>query len=106
MSDKKGEKRKKSRQQLTEFEKGQIIGWNTEGVSSRNIAKRLKRGKSCVQAVINRFKSTGDTSRLPGNGRKRKTTVRDDRYIVRQALKKRRISSGRFLRKYHGLHIT
>ena len=89
-------KRKRLRSQLTDFEKGQIIAWNEKGMSCRQIAKKLKRNHTCISRFVKRFTATKEYSRRPGTGRKRKTTDRDDRYIVRQALKKRRISASKF----------
>ena len=89
-------KKKKRRPQLSEFEKGKIIAWNDEGVSCRQIAKRLNRDSRCIQRFVKRFRDTGEFTRRHGSGRKRKTTARDDRYIIRQALKKRRISASKY----------
>ena len=95
-SKKKPSKKRKRRSQLTDFEKGQIIAWNEKGMSCRQIAKKLKRNHTCISRFVKRFTATKEYSRRPGTGRKRKTTDRDDRYIVRQALKKRRISASKF----------
>ena len=92
----KSSKKRKRRSQLTHFEKGQIIAWNETGMSCRQIAKKLKRNDTCISRFVKRFKATKEYSRRSGSGRKRKTTDRDDRYIVRQALKKRRISASKF----------
>ena len=104
MNEKRSKKRK-GRPQLTIFEKGQIIGWHDEGVSCRKIAKRLKRGDRCIQKFVKTYKNTGTFERKPGSGRKRKTSAREDRYIVMQALKKRRISSG-ILRTFYNFENT
>ena len=85
-------KARKRRKQLSNFEKGQIVAWAKEGVACREIARRLKRNESSLRVFLKRY-------------RPRKTIKGDDRYIVRQALKNRRISAGVpvccVIRKFH-----
>jgi len=67
-----------------------------EGYSYREIAARLDPNMtpSGIRKLCLRFDSTGSVSNQPGKGRKRCTTVKTDRRIVRMALKNRRITSG------------
>ncbi len=73
--------------QLNAFEKVQADAWSAEGVSHREIARRLKRHHATIGRFLKRFKATGDFKQLKGRGRKRKTSARDDRFIERQVLK-------------------
>ena len=82
------------RKQLTEFEKGKIVAWSEEGVSNKEIGRRLKRTHHTIGRFLKLFKETGSHKRRTGGGRKRKTTLRQDRFIERQVLKRRRITSG------------
>jgi IS30 family transposase len=90
-------KKKKRRPQLTDFEKGQIVTLHSTGMSTHQIGKKMRRSQPCIHKFLKRYRATKEYSRRPGSGRKRKTTAREDRYNVRQALKKRRISAGKNL---------
>ncbi len=81
--------------QLNAFEKGQADAWSAEGVSHREIARRLKCHHATIGRFLKRFKATGDFKQLKERELKRKTSARDDRFIERQVLKHRRISSGK-----------
>jgi transposase len=80
---------KQIRQQLSQFEKGQIIALWDQKLSKKEIAKKLKRARSTIRSVIERFDTSNSTERKKGSGRPRKTTKAQDRIIKRIALKKR-----------------
>ncbi len=82
----------KCRKQLTPFDKGQIVAWFADHVSNRQIAKRLKRDHRTIDRFLKLYKDTRSYARAGVTGVKRKTTEREDRLIVRQALKKRKIT--------------
>ena len=82
------------RKQLTVFEKGKIVAWSEEGVSNKEIGRRLKRTHHTIGRFLKHFKTTESHKRRTGGGRKRKTTERQDRFIERQVLKRRWITSG------------
>lgn len=84
------------RKQLSEFEKGKIVGLADHGVAMREIGRRLDRDIAVISRFLKRFRATGSVQRRKGSGAKRKTSTREDRFIERQMLKKRRISSGNF----------
>ena len=84
-------KARKRRKQLSKFEKGQIVAWAKEYVACRMIARRLKRNESSLRVFLKKCRAYGSYERAEGSGRARRTTKGDDRYIVRQALKNRRI---------------
>jgi len=73
--------------------KGKIIGLSMAGISSRNIANEFGVSKDQVRRLKNKFMAGKDLSRAKGQGRKRKTTARDDRLII-QKVKKDRFTTG------------
>jgi IS30 family transposase len=69
----------KSFTQLKISEKAQIMAWNQEGLSSREIGKRLDRDKATVNRIIQKAKllNSGDIPvRSTGSGRPKKMTER------------------------------
>ena len=77
---------------LGPFEVGQVFALHREGYSHREIAARVMHGRGCeavslasVGAVVRRLKADACWlgGRAPGSGRKRKTTDREDKMIVR-----------------------
>ena len=60
--------------------------------SLSKISKQVECGKCTVQRVVSRFTSQNSISRKSGSGRKRKTTEREGRLIVREVMKNSRIS--------------
>lgn len=71
--------------QLTEFERGRIIGMREAGWSHRRIARHLGRSDQTVRRCWDQWVSEGTHTRRPGSGRPRQTTSRQDRLILRQA---------------------
>ncbi|GFY34224.1 HTH_Tnp_Tc3_2 domain-containing protein [Trichonephila clavipes] len=68
--------------QLSEFERGLIIGMKTAGWSIRRVA-----GQECaVRNCWEQWTREGTHARKTGSGATKKTTRREDRRIVRQAL--------------------
>lgn len=74
-------------------EVSQIIILLREGYSQREVAEILNTNKSVVQRAAARFRNTGSFKRRPGQGAKRKTTRREDRFIELQSLRKRFVTS-------------
>ncbi|XP_071032982.1 uncharacterized protein [Parasteatoda tepidariorum] len=64
-----------------------MIGKLEEGRSVTNVTEEFGINKSVVSRAWNAFKTTGTAVRKVGGGRPKKTTPRDDRYIVLQAEK-------------------
>ncbi len=52
-----------------------------EGISIRNIAKRLDMPRGTVFSIVKKFRETVEVKNVPGRGRKKKTTPRTDRLI-------------------------
>lgn len=70
-----------------------IIQDRQTGVSLGKIAEKYKIPKSTVQTICEKFTATQQIGNLPGRGRKRATTAREDTLIIRQIKKKPDTSS-------------
>ncbi|GFW00421.1 HTH_Tnp_Tc3_2 domain-containing protein [Trichonephila clavipes] len=72
--------------QLSEFERGLIIGMKTAGWPKRRVAGQVDRSECVVRNFWKQWKREGTLVRNTGSGATRKTTRREDRRIVRQVL--------------------
>ncbi|GFT01372.1 transposable element Tcb1 transposase [Trichonephila clavipes] len=72
--------------QLSEFERGLIIGMKTAGWSTRRVAGQVDRSVCAVRNCSEQWTREGTHTRKTRSGATRKTTRREDRRIVRQAL--------------------
>ncbi|GFU79223.1 transposable element Tcb1 transposase [Trichonephila clavipes] len=72
--------------QLSEFERGLIIGMKTAGWKTRRVAGQVDRSECAVRNCWEQWKREGTHERRTGSGATRKATSREDRRIVRQAL--------------------
>ncbi|GFW66459.1 transposable element Tc1 transposase [Trichonephila clavipes] len=78
--------------QLSEFERGLIIGMKIKGWSrerereTRRVAGQVDRSECAVTNCWEQWTREGTHSRKTGSGVTRKTTRKEDRRIVRQAL--------------------
>jgi transposase len=75
--------------ELSEFEKGVIVGYHRNGRSIRDISSELKYPKSTVGYVIRKWKVSGDCRNVPRPGRPTKLGVRDRRVLSREIRKNR-----------------
>lgn len=73
--------------------KGKILALRAEGCSFRDIGKRVNMSKSRVQRLWAKQVTVGNMNRTIGSGRKRKTTTREDRLIIREVNNNRFITS-------------
>ncbi|GFV43181.1 transposable element Tc1 transposase [Trichonephila clavipes] len=71
---------------LSEFERDLIIGMKTAGLSTRRVAGQVDRSEFAVRNCLEQRTREGTHARKTGSGATRKTTRREDRSIVRQAL--------------------
>ncbi|GFT64268.1 transposable element Tc1 transposase [Trichonephila clavipes] len=71
---------------LSEFERGLIIVMKTAGWSTRRVASQVNRLECAVRNRWEQWTREGTHARKTGSGETRKTTRREDRRIVRQAL--------------------
>ncbi|GFY07199.1 transposable element Tc1 transposase [Trichonephila clavipes] len=81
-----GKRARRHFSQLSEFERGLIIGMKTAGWSTRRVAGQVDRSKCAVRNCWGQWTREGTRARKTGSGATRKTTRREDRRIVRQAL--------------------
>ncbi|GFW72086.1 transposable element Tcb1 transposase [Trichonephila clavipes] len=72
--------------QLSEFERGLIIGMKTAGWSTRRVTGQVNRSECAVRNCWEQWTREGTHARKTGSGATRKTTRREDRRIVQQAL--------------------
>ncbi|KFM64867.1 Transposable element Tc1 transposase, partial [Stegodyphus mimosarum] len=87
-------RRKRARfEQLTEFERGRIIGLREAGLSYRAVASRVQRNSSTVMRVWKQWTDECRTTRKSGSGPRNVTSARDDRHLVRMARTDRTASS-------------
>ncbi|GFU74225.1 transposable element Tcb1 transposase [Trichonephila clavipes] len=71
---------------LSRFERGLIIGMKTAGWSTRRVTGQVDRLECAVRNCWEQWTRESTHARKTGSGATRKTTMRDDRRIVRQAL--------------------
>ncbi|GFX63504.1 transposable element Tc1 transposase [Trichonephila clavipes] len=81
-----GKRARRHFSQLREFERGLIIGIETEGWPTRRVAGQMDRSKCAVRNCWEQWTREGTHARKTGYGVIRKTTRREDRWIVRKAL--------------------
>ncbi|GFV37436.1 transposable element Tcb1 transposase [Trichonephila clavipes] len=81
-----GKRARKYFSQLSEFKRGLIIGMKTAGWSTRRVAGRVDRSECAVRNCWEQWTREGTHVRNTGSRATRKTTRREDRRIVRQAL--------------------
>ncbi|GFV15515.1 transposable element Tc1 transposase [Trichonephila clavipes] len=72
--------------QLSEFERGLISGMKTAGWSTRRVAGQVDRSECAGRNCWEQCTREGTHARKTGSGATRKTTRREGRRIVRQAL--------------------
>ncbi|GFW93028.1 transposable element Tcb1 transposase [Trichonephila clavipes] len=81
-----GKRARRHFSQLSEFERGLIIRMKTAGWSTRHVAGQVDRSECAVRNYWEQWTREGTHVRKTGSGATRKTTRREDRRIVRQAL--------------------
>lgn len=70
-----------------------IVFLRDRGMSARMVANDVNVSKSSVCRLYKRYQETGSFERRPGTGLSRKTTARDDRFILMTSLRDRTLSS-------------
>lgn len=78
---------------LSELVSVKIVTLANEGCRQEDIARRLHIHQSTVSRIVKRYNETGEYKRRPGQGRKRCTTPRDDRYLRIQSLLNRSLTA-------------
>ncbi|GFY24274.1 transposable element Tc1 transposase [Trichonephila clavipes] len=80
-------------EQISEFERGKIIGLREAGLSYRAVAARVQRNSSTIMRVSKQWTDEGRTARKSGSGPRNVTSAPDDRRLVRMAQTDRTASS-------------
>ncbi|GFS98186.1 uncharacterized protein TNCV_3924881 [Trichonephila clavipes] len=81
-----GKRARRHFSQLSEFERGLIIGMKTADWSTRRVAGQGDRSECAVRNCWEQWTREGTHEWKTGSGSTRKTTRRENRKIVRQAL--------------------
>ncbi|GFT27720.1 HTH_Tnp_Tc3_2 domain-containing protein [Trichonephila clavipes] len=81
-----GKRARRHFSQLSEFERGLIIRMKTAGWSTRRVAGQVDRSECAIKNCWEQWIREGTHARKTGSGVTRKTTRREDRRIVWQAL--------------------
>ncbi|GFU23502.1 HTH_Tnp_Tc3_2 domain-containing protein [Trichonephila clavipes] len=81
-----GKRARRHFSQLSEFERGLIIGMKTADWSTQRVAGQVDRSESAIKNCWEQWILEGTHARKTGSGVTRKTTRREDRRIVWQAL--------------------
>ena len=85
------------RRRLSALDQGRALGWLQDGISAREVGRRLGVSDSVIRRLRERFQATGSAEERARSGRPRATSRRDDRSIVLAALRNR-TSTARTLR--------
>ncbi|GFW57539.1 transposable element Tcb1 transposase [Trichonephila clavipes] len=81
-----GKRARRHFSQLREFERGLIIGMKTAGWATRRVAGQVDYSECAVRNGWEQWTRERTHARKTGSGATRKTTRREDRRILRQAL--------------------
>ncbi|GFW21573.1 HTH_Tnp_Tc3_2 domain-containing protein [Trichonephila clavipes] len=73
-------------EQLSEFERGRIIGLKEEGWANRRIARHMGQSDAAIRRCWQEWVDRGRFKRHDGSGRPRTTADRQDRLIARSAV--------------------
>ena len=87
-------------------EKRIVVTAITLGVSIRNIATRMNIGNQTARDIFKRYLANSQISRKDGQGRKPKTTRRQDSKIIREVRKDRFISANEIREAADVEHIS
>lgn len=74
---------------------GIILALRSEGMTLREIGRRINITNDSGHRVLIRFKHTLSMNHMTGSGRPRKTTIRDDAMIIGEVKKDRFVTSRR-----------
>ena len=88
---------------LNNDERNQAIGMLNAGTSATVVSRHFGCTRKTIVRLRRRFRVTGNVADRPGSGRPRVTTAADDRYIVLQHLRNRRLTTA-VTRKQYGIH--
>ncbi|GFU97288.1 transposable element Tcb1 transposase [Trichonephila clavipes] len=79
--------------QVSEFDRGRIVAYRDCGLSFREIGSRVGRNQTTVIRICDHWMQKGTTDRRGGSHPPQCTTSREDRQIVRMAVRDRSVTS-------------
>ena len=88
---------------LNNDERNQTIGIVNAGTSATVVLRHFGCTRKTIERLRRRFRVTGNVADRPRSGRPRVTTAVDDRYIVLQHLRNKRLTAAATVRQY-GIH--
>ena len=88
---------------LNNDERNQAIGMLNAGMSATVVLRHFGCTRKTIERLRRRFLVTGNFADRPQSGKPRVTTAADDRYIVLQHLRNRRLTAAATGRQY-GIH--
>lgn len=88
------------RRHLSTTDVARIVTLLEEGRSQVEVAARMGVSQSVISRAYARFNETQTYDRRPGQGRRRITTVRDDRAIVRLSRREPTAHAGMIARQF------
>ncbi|GFU72371.1 transposable element Tcb1 transposase [Trichonephila clavipes] len=100
-----GKRARRHFSQLSEFERGLIIGMKTAGWSTCRVSGQVDRSECAVRNCWEQWTRKGTHSWKTGSGATRKTTRREDRRIVRKAFVDPKVTRST-IRAYVGVAIV
>ncbi|GFY15957.1 transposable element Tcb2 transposase [Trichonephila clavipes] len=78
---------------LTDSEAWRVVGRLEGGQTQAEVAQAIGVSQSVISRIWNRFLETGSAGRRPGQGRRRATTPKEDRYLVLTAPRHRNMNA-------------
>ena len=69
------------------------IGMRTTGMSTKDVPRHFQRHELTISRLLNRFQETENVADRPRSGRLRKTTPREDRFLMTPSRRNRFLSS-------------
>ena len=88
---------------LNNDERNQAIGMLNAGTPATVVSQHFGCTRKTIERLRRRFRVTGNVADRPRSGRPRVTTAADDRYIVLQHLRNKRLTTAATGRQY-GIH--
>lgn len=80
---------------MSDQDRERAVNLFTQGLSYSYIAKEYGVHDTTIRRLCMKFKENGSIARRPGSGRKRLTTLKEDRMIVRQVKKDSKVPAFR-----------
>ncbi|GFS68472.1 transposable element Tcb1 transposase [Trichonephila clavipes] len=92
--------------QVSEFDRGRIVAYRECGLSFRKIGSRVGRNQTTVMRICDRWMQEGTTDRCGRLHPPQCTASREDRQIVRMAVRDRSVKSRTFAQHIERESVT